>query len=89
VVKTQEMPFTARPVDPEGWAALDRIVASTEAMREAEAVRKAESAKRAEAIADARSHGLSLDAIAERIGVSRERVRQMAKAGQGSKGDHH
>ncbi len=78
MVKTSRMPFEARPVDPKAWAALDRIVAANEAMRDAEAVRKAEAAKRAEAIAEARRYGLSLDAIAERLGVSRERVRQMS-----------
>jgi transposase-like protein len=47
-------------------------------MRTAEATRKAEAEKRARAISEARSFGLSLEAIAQRLGVSRERVRQMA-----------
>jgi DNA-directed RNA polymerase sigma subunit (sigma70/sigma32) len=72
------MPFEAKPIDPKAYEALDRIVAATEAMRTAEATRKEEAEKRARAIVDARRHGLSLDAIAERLGVSRERVRQMA-----------
>jgi DNA-directed RNA polymerase sigma subunit (sigma70/sigma32) len=46
-------------------------------MRDAEAKRAKQARKRAKAIEEARSHGLSLDAIAERLGVSRERVRQM------------
>jgi hypothetical protein len=46
--------------------------------RQAEATREREAGKRARAIAEARGHGLSLEAIAERLSVSRERVRQMA-----------
>jgi len=72
------MTFKARPVDPKAYEALDRVVAATEAMREAESVRKTAAADRAQAIAEARSYGLSLEAIAKRLGVSRERVRQMA-----------
>jgi DNA-directed RNA polymerase sigma subunit (sigma70/sigma32) len=72
------MPFEARPVDPKAWVALDKVVEATEAMRNAEATRKVEAEKRARAIVEARRYGLSLDAIAERLGVSRERVRQMA-----------
>jgi DNA-directed RNA polymerase specialized sigma24 family protein len=73
------MPFEAKPVDPKAYEALERIVAATEAMRAAEATRKSESEKRAQAITEARGYGLSLDAIADRLGVSRERVRQMAE----------
>jgi Sigma-70, region 4 len=73
------MPFAAKPIDPKAYEALDRIVAATEAMRSAEVTRKEEAEKRAQAITEARGYGLSLDAIAERLGVSRERVRQMAK----------
>jgi hypothetical protein len=40
--------------------------------------------KRAQAITEDRKYGLSLDSIAERIGVSRERVRQMEQAGSDS-----
>jgi DNA-binding NarL/FixJ family response regulator len=72
------MAFESRPVASKAWKALDRVVAANEAMREAEAKRARQAKKRARAIADARSYGLSLDAIAERLGVSRERVRQMA-----------
>jgi sigma-70-like protein len=78
VVKTQEMPFTPRPVDPRAHAALKRVVAANEAMRAAEATRKDEAEKRARAITEARGYGLSLDAIGAELGVSRERVRQMA-----------
>ncbi|HEY7917602.1 MAG TPA: sigma factor-like helix-turn-helix DNA-binding protein [Acidimicrobiales bacterium] len=46
-------------------------------MRDAEAKRARQARKRAKAIQDARRNGLSLEAIAERLGVSRERVRQM------------
>jgi DNA-directed RNA polymerase sigma subunit (sigma70/sigma32) len=72
------MPFEPKPIDPKAYEALDRIVAHTEAMRAAEVTRKEEAEKRAAAIVEARGYGLSLDAIAERLGVSRERVRQMA-----------
>ena len=71
------MPFAPRPVTAKAWKALDRVVAANAAMREAEAKRARQAKKRARAIEDARSHGLSLDAIAEHLGVSRERVRQM------------
>jgi DNA-directed RNA polymerase sigma subunit (sigma70/sigma32) len=69
-------------VDPEGWAALDRVVAAHEAMRAATEERARQAQLRQEAIAEARAHGVSLDAIAERLGVSRERVRQIAAQGQ-------
>jgi DNA-directed RNA polymerase sigma subunit (sigma70/sigma32) len=72
------MPFEPRPVTTKAWKALDRVVAANDAMREAEAKRARQARKRAKAIEEARKHGLSLDAIAERLGVSRERVRQMA-----------
>ncbi len=71
------MPFVARPVTAKALKALDRVVAANAAMREAEAKRARQARKRAKAIEEARSYGLSLDAIAERLGVSRERVRQM------------
>jgi DNA-binding transcriptional regulator LsrR (DeoR family) len=64
-------------VTAKAWKALDRVVAANTAMREAEAKRARQAKKRARAIEDARSHGLSLDVIAEHLGVSRERVRQM------------
>lgn len=72
-----DMPFEPRPVDAKAWKALDRVVVANDAMRDAEAKRAKQARKRAKAIEEARSHGLSLDAIAERLGVSRERVRQM------------
>jgi hypothetical protein len=71
------VPFSPRPVTAKAWKALDRVVAANTAMREAEAKRARQAKKRARAIEDARSHGLSLDVIAEHLGVSRERVRQM------------
>lgn len=72
------MPFEPRPVATKAWKALERVVAANDAMREAEAKRARQARKRAKAIEDARAYGLSLDVIAERLGVSRERVRQMA-----------
>jgi DNA-directed RNA polymerase sigma subunit (sigma70/sigma32) len=71
------MPFEPRPVAAKAWKALDRVVAANDAMRDAEAKRARQARKRAKAIQDARRNGLSLEAIAERLGVSRERVRQM------------
>jgi DNA-binding transcriptional regulator YiaG len=71
------VPFESRPVNAKAWKALDRVVAANAAMREAEAKRARQARKRAKAIEEARGYGLSLDAIAERLGVSRERVRQM------------
>jgi DNA-directed RNA polymerase sigma subunit (sigma70/sigma32) len=71
------VPFTPRPVTAKGWKALERVIAANAAMREAEAKRARQARKRARAIEEARSHGLSLDVIAEHLGVSRERVRQM------------
>jgi DNA-directed RNA polymerase sigma subunit (sigma70/sigma32) len=64
-------------VSAKAWKALDRVVAANAAMREAEAKRARQAKKRARAIEEARGHGLSLDVIAEHLGVSRERVRQM------------
>jgi hypothetical protein len=61
------MPFEPRPVTNKAWKALDRVVAANDAMREAEAKRARQARKRAKAIDEA-----------ERLGVSRERVRQMA-----------
>lgn len=78
MLDTGVMPFTHRPVGAKGWKALERAVAANEAMREAEARRARQAKKRAKAIEEARRYGLSLDAIGERLGVSRERVRQMA-----------
>ena len=78
MIQTTAVPFEARPVDPKAWEALDRVVAANEAMRAAEATRSREAEERAQAIRDARSYGLSLDVIAQRLGVSRERVRQMS-----------
>lgn len=77
VLETTTMPFESRPVAPKAWKALDRVIAANDAMRDAEAKRARQAKKRARAIEEARSYGLSLDAIAERLGVSRERVRQM------------
>ncbi len=77
------MPFESRPVTSKAWKALDRVVAANTAMREAEAKRTRQARKRAKAIEEARGYGLSLDAIAERLGVSRERVRQMARQPRG------
>ena len=71
------MTFESRPVAPNAWKALERVVAANEAMREAEEKRARQAKKRSKAIEDARGYGLSLDAIAGRLGVSRERVRQM------------
>jgi DNA-directed RNA polymerase sigma subunit (sigma70/sigma32) len=72
------MSLESRPLGPKARKALERIIAANAAMRDAETVRKTESQKRARAIAKARTHGMSLDAIAQQLGVSRERVRQMA-----------
>lgn len=66
------------PVNEEVWAALDRVVAAHEALKSLEFRRKELAGMRAAAIADARSHNASLDMIAERLGLSRERVRQIA-----------
>lgn len=74
------MAFQSRPVNAKAWKALDRVVAANEAMREAEAKRAKQARKRARSIEEARELGLTLDAIAARLGVSRERVRQMTKA---------
>lgn len=74
------MAFQSRPVNAKAWKALDRVVAANEAMREAEAKRAKQARKRAKSIEEARELGLTLDAIAARLGVSRERVRQMVKA---------
>ena len=79
MIQTTAVPFEARPVDPKAWEALGRIVAATEAMRAAESTRRQSSEERARAIREARDLGLSLDVIAQRLGVSRERVRQMGQ----------
>ena len=76
-----EMPFEARQVDPRAQDVLAKIGACTEAMRTAESVRKFEAAKRATLITQARKYGVSLDVIAEVMGVTRQRARQI-EAGQ-------
>jgi DNA-binding NarL/FixJ family response regulator len=72
------MPFERQKVDPKAYRQLDRIVKETAAMRDHEAGRAEAAHRRAEAIAKARALGLSYEAIAERLGVTKERVRQMA-----------
>jgi hypothetical protein len=63
-------------------AALRRAVEAHQELRAAaqafEVVRGRYQAERAQAIRDARAAGLTLAGIAERLGVSTERVRQMA-----------
>jgi DNA-binding transcriptional regulator YiaG len=76
-VITKSVTFEKKPVDPKAYKALDRIVAATEAMRAAEAERSKQARLRATSIKSARAWGMSYDTIAERLGVSRERVRQM------------
>ncbi len=77
MVENDGVTFEKRPVDPRAYKLLDNIVATTEAMRTAEAERSRHAKARAKAIKEARALGLTYDAIAERLGVSRERVRQM------------
>ena len=77
MLQTQEMPVEPKSIDPRAHEALERVAAN-DAMRAAEVTRKAEAEKRARAITEARNYGLTLNAIAGRLGVSRERVRQMA-----------
>jgi DNA-directed RNA polymerase sigma subunit (sigma70/sigma32) len=72
------MPFESRPIDPRAYPALERAVKATAELRSGEARHAQLIQDRAEAIGEARGHGLTLDAIATRLGVSRERVRQMA-----------
>jgi DNA-directed RNA polymerase sigma subunit (sigma70/sigma32) len=71
------MPFERRPVDKRAEAVLDELEAIARAMEAAERVRAAEAAKRAKLITRARKYGVSLDVIAARLGVTRERVRQI------------
>ena len=74
------MTFEKRAVDKRALKALDRVVDATEAMRQAEDERSKQARLRATSINSASAWGMSLDTIAERLGVSRERVRQMAFA---------
>ena len=72
--KSPLMPFKPRPVDPRAEAVLDELEALIEAVRAAEAARRA---KMPRLITRAHSYGVSYDVIAERMGVSRQRVRQI------------
>jgi DNA-directed RNA polymerase sigma subunit (sigma70/sigma32) len=72
------MPFTAKPIEPGGQEAVERAVAAHQAMQRLTDEKAVQAQLRVEAIHEARARGVSLDAIAERLGVSRERVRQIA-----------
>ena len=71
MISQRAVTFEKKPVDPRAHKALDRVVAATEAMRKAEAERSKQARLRASAIKSARAWGMSYDAIAERLGVSR------------------
>jgi hypothetical protein len=71
------MPFEKRPVDPAAYPLLDRIAELTDAMRQYEQSRHEAARERSVAIGEARRLGLPLEAIAQRLGVTGERVRQM------------
>jgi DNA-directed RNA polymerase specialized sigma subunit len=77
VVKTLKMPFKANQVDPRAAEVLARIAEATESLKAAEATRKDLVAERARLIKRARKYGVSLDRIAETMGVSRARVQQI------------
>jgi Sigma-70, region 4 len=77
-VITKGVTFEKKPVGRQAYKALERVIMHTEAMRRAEADRKHHANLRATSINSARAHGMSLETIAEALGVSRERVRQMA-----------
>lgn len=81
---SKSVTFEKKPVDPKAYKALARVIAHNEAMRKAEADRKHHANLRATSINSARAWGMSLDTIAERLGVSRERVRQMAARDKGT-----
>jgi DNA-directed RNA polymerase sigma subunit (sigma70/sigma32) len=76
-VITKSVTFEKRQVDQRAHKWLDRVVAANDAMRSAEEERSKQARLRATAIKSAHGWGMSYDAIAERLGVSRERVRQM------------
>ncbi len=65
-------------VTAKAWAALELVVTATDEMRTAEVARSRARRQRAKAIGTARAGGLTLDIIGQRLGVSRERVRQMS-----------
>lgn len=85
---TKAPPARAVKVTAKASAALELVVTTTEEMRTAEVARSRAQGQRAKAIATARAGGLTLDAIGQRLGVSRERVRQMStiKSATSSKG---
>ena len=74
---SKSVTFEKKPVDQRAFKALERVVAANDAMRAAEAERSKQARLRATSIKSARAWGMSYDTIAERLGVSRERVRQM------------
>ena len=84
MVEMSAMPFEARSFDPKAYEVLDEVVVWSEAMRAAETERARAAAKRAEAIARARSYGMPLEVIAKRLGVTRQRVREMEKMAPGN-----
>lgn len=79
------MPFEARSFDPKAYEVLEEVVAWADAMRAAETERADAARRRAKAIVKARRLGMPLDVIAKRLGVSRQRVREMEKAAMGPK----
>ena len=77
MVNQRSVTFEKRPVDPKAFDALKRVVAAHDAMRAAEVERRDQAQERSNAISEARQLGLSLEAIGQALGVSRERARQM------------
>jgi len=67
------MPRPRRPIDPRAGTVLNKIEVIVEAVKTAEA------AKLPFLISQAHEYGVSYEAIANRMGVSRQRVRRMER----------
>jgi len=76
------MPFEARPVELKAHKALAEALAAHKAMRAHEAGRAKEVARRAKALTKAHDAGMSYEALADALGVTRQRVRQMMGQGK-------
>ena len=73
------MPFKPKPRDPDVDQAIQAVLDADGAVRAHAAERLAKVEARAAAIQTALGKGATFDELAEQLGVTRERVRQMSK----------
>jgi len=71
------VPFTPSVPDPKAGAVLDDLAAVTDAIRQADLERRKLVARRRALVKKARRYGVTFDALAGVLGVSRARVQQL------------